>query len=107
VKGSAPPPKTKKAERGSCKTMDECEAVGVARSDELFADSGDGATVLSTSEVLYSNLVSITRGRTRGVCVFTCRGLCFVSPLSFADARAIGTKTLSLGLAQRSRVGLK
>lgn len=50
VKGSAPPPKTKKAERGSCKTMDECEAVGVARSDELFADSADGAPVLSTPE---------------------------------------------------------
>jgi hypothetical protein len=51
VKGSVPPPKTKKAERGTCRTIDECEAVGSARSDELFADSNGGAAALTTPEV--------------------------------------------------------
>jgi len=51
VKGSVPPPKTKKAERGTCRTIDECEVVGSARSDELFADSNGDAAALTTPQV--------------------------------------------------------
>jgi len=50
VKGSAPPPKKSKSERGSCKSIDECEAAGEKRSEELFADSEDGENVQKTSK---------------------------------------------------------
>mmetsp|Transcript_3540 Transcript_3540/g.6988 ORF Transcript_3540/g.6988 Transcript_3540/m.6988 type:complete len:275 (-) Transcript_3540:257-1081(-) len=51
VKGSTPPPKGNiKSERGSCKTMDECEAVGRLKEDELFSDSSDGGVKTFTPE---------------------------------------------------------
>ena len=51
VKGSAPPPKKVKTERGTCKTIDECEAVGRQREEELFGTtSGDDVNIRKTEK---------------------------------------------------------
>jgi len=50
VKGSAPPPKTEKRERSNCKSVDECEALGEQRTNELFGKSEDDADVEKTAQ---------------------------------------------------------
>ena len=50
VKGSAPPPKKSKSERGSCKTIDECEEVGRQREEALFGSTEDAADVQKTDK---------------------------------------------------------
>jgi FKBP-type peptidyl-prolyl cis-trans isomerase len=50
VKGSSPPPKKAKSERGTCKTIDDCQDIGDKREEELFANSDDEAAVKKTAQ---------------------------------------------------------